>query len=199
MPNRCARASFHLSEAAWRGSGQAGGVGVLSIAPELFDQQQVHELDGLLLDSLDLECSHYTPAPELLAADHDEAPVTETLVSHLLKSNCLVTGQPYWASVQISYSGAQLDQAGLLQYLVSFRNHNEFHEQCVEAHLHGHLDALPPHQAVRVRALYAPRRAGHQPAAHQPPAAAAASERAHRLCGIRRQEYSRRGVLLRAA
>jgi 7-cyano-7-deazaguanine reductase len=58
--------------------------------------------------------------------------VTETLISHLLKSNCLVTGQPDWGSVSISYSGAQIDQAGLLQYIVSFRNHNEFHEQCVE-------------------------------------------------------------------
>jgi 7-cyano-7-deazaguanine reductase len=50
----------------------------------------------------------------------------------LLKSNCLVTGQPDWGSVQISYSGPQIEQEGLLQYLVSFRNHNEFHEQCVE-------------------------------------------------------------------
>ena len=58
--------------------------------------------------------------------------MTEVLVSDLLKSNCLVTGQPDWASVRISYTGAQIDQEGLLQYLVSFRNHNEFHEQCVE-------------------------------------------------------------------
>jgi 7-cyano-7-deazaguanine reductase len=50
----------------------------------------------------------------------------------LLKSNCLVTGQPDWGSVSISYSGPQIDQAGLLQYIVSFRNHNEFHEHCVE-------------------------------------------------------------------
>jgi len=50
----------------------------------------------------------------------------------LLKSNCLVTGQPDWGSVRISYTGPQIDQAGLLQYIVSFRNHNEFHEQCVE-------------------------------------------------------------------
>ena len=70
--------------------------------------------------------------PELLFADHEEPPVTETLVSNLLKSNCLVTGQPDWGSVQISYSGAPIDQEGLLQYIVSFRNHNEFHEQCVE-------------------------------------------------------------------
>ena len=65
-------------------------------------------------------------------AAFDEAPVTEVLASRLLKSNCLVTGQPDWGSVQISYSGPQIEQGGLLQYLVSFRNHNEFHEQCVE-------------------------------------------------------------------
>ncbi len=127
-----ARIRADVSEAVWRGSGQTGSVGVKLVLPEQFDAQQVRELDGLLLDRLDLDCTHYTPAPELLAAHHDEAPVTETLVSHLLKSNCLVTGQPDWGSVQIAYSGAQIDQAGLLQYLVSFRDHNEFHEQCVE-------------------------------------------------------------------
>ena len=108
------------------------GVGVKTLGPELFDQEPVHELDGLNLDRLDIECQHYTPAPELLFADHEEPLVTETLVSNLLKSNCLVTGQPDWGSVQISYAGAPIDQEGLLQYIVSFRNHNEFHEQCVE-------------------------------------------------------------------
>ena len=108
------------------------GVGVKTLGPELFDQEPVHELDGLNLDRLDIECQHYTPAPELLFADHEEPLVTETLVSNLLKSNCLVTGQPDWGSVQISYTGAPIDQEGLLQYIVSFRNHNEFHEQCVE-------------------------------------------------------------------
>jgi 7-cyano-7-deazaguanine reductase len=127
-----ARIRADVSEAVWRGSAQAGTVGVQLILPEQFDQQPIHEQDGLLLDRLDIECTHYQPAPELLRAHHDEAPVTETLVSHLLKSNCLVTGQPDWGSVQISYSGAQIDQEGLLQYIVSFRDHNEFHEQCVE-------------------------------------------------------------------
>ncbi|WP_287983559.1 NADPH-dependent 7-cyano-7-deazaguanine reductase QueF [Diaphorobacter sp.] len=121
-----------VSEAVWRGAEHPGTVGVTLLLPEAFDREPIHELDGLLLDRLDVECTRYQPAPELLAAHHDEAPVTETLVSHLLKSNCLVTGQPDWGSVQITYSGAQIDQAGLLQYLVSFRNHNEFHEQCVE-------------------------------------------------------------------
>ncbi|KQR50234.1 NADPH-dependent 7-cyano-7-deazaguanine reductase QueF [Acidovorax sp. Leaf160] len=127
-----ARLRADLSEAAWRGAASASTVGVKLLLPELFDREPVHELDGLLLDRLDVECTRYTPAPELLKAAEGEAPVTETLVSHLLKSNCLVTGQPDWGSVQIRYSGPQIDQAGLLQYLVSFRNHNEFHEQCVE-------------------------------------------------------------------
>ena len=56
----------------------------------------------------------------------------ETLRSHLLKSNCPVTGQPDWASVHISYRGLRIDRAGLLRYLVSFRDHAGFHEQCVE-------------------------------------------------------------------
>ncbi|MBX3658641.1 MAG: NADPH-dependent 7-cyano-7-deazaguanine reductase QueF [Ramlibacter sp.] len=121
-----------LTEAAWRGATVMSSVGVRLLLPELFDREPVHELDGLSLDRLDIECTQYTPAPELLRAEHDEAPVTEVLTSHLLKSNCLVTGQPDWGSVRISYSGPQINQEGLLQYLVSFRNHNEFHEQCVE-------------------------------------------------------------------
>ena len=127
-----ARIRADVSEAVWRGAEHPGTVGVTLLLPEAFDREPIHELDGLLLDRLDVECTRYQPAPELLRAAMDEAPVTETLVSHLLKSNCLVTGQPDWGSVQISYSGAQIDQAGLLQYIVSFRNHNEFHEQCVE-------------------------------------------------------------------
>ena len=127
-----ARLRADLSEAAWRGAAQPSVVGVKLLLPEMFDREPVHELDGLSLDRLDIECTRYTPAPDLLRADTDEPPVDEVLTSNLLKSNCLVTGQPDWGSVQIRYSGAQIDQEGLLQYLVSFRNHNEFHEQCVE-------------------------------------------------------------------
>ncbi len=127
-----ARLRADLSAAVRRDSDKTGTVGVKIIAPELFDQEPIHELDGLSLDRLEVECTHYTPAPELLCAAFDEQPVSEVLTSNLLKSNCLVTGQPDWGSVQIAYSGPQIEQAGLLQYLVSFRNHNEFHEQCVE-------------------------------------------------------------------
>ena len=121
-----------VSNAVWLGGPVQSAVGVKLLLPDMFDREPVHEIDGLSLDRLDIECTQFTPAPQLLRSNRDEAPVTEVLCSNLLKSNCLVTGQPDWASVQIGYSGPQIDQEGLLQYLVSFRNHNEFHEQCVE-------------------------------------------------------------------
>ena len=121
-----------VSEAVWRGAPAQSSVGLRILLPDQFDREPVQELDGLSLDRLDIECSRYTPAPELLTAAFSEQPVDEVLTSNLLKSNCLVTGQPDWGSVQIRYAGPQIDQGSLLQYLVSFRNHNEFHEQCVE-------------------------------------------------------------------
>lgn len=87
---------------------------------------------GILLDGLDIDVDLYTPEPALLSADTSRAPVTETLYSHLLKSNCLVTGQPDWAMLLVRYTGAPIDREGLLRYIISFRQHNEFHEQCVE-------------------------------------------------------------------
>ncbi len=137
----CMRAD--LNAAIWQQVGSALGaspvqssVGVKILLPEMFDREPVHELDGLNLDRLDIECPQSAPGsaptPDLLTAAFDEAPVSEVFTSNLLKSNCLVTGQPDWGSVRISYEGSQIDQAGLLQYIVSFRNHNEFHEQCVE-------------------------------------------------------------------
>jgi 7-cyano-7-deazaguanine reductase len=127
-----ARLRADITEAVWRGGVVQSSIGVKLITAELFDREPLHELDGLNLDRLDVECTQYHPAPELLQTVQDETAVSEVLVSNLLKSNCLVTGQPDWGSVQISYTGAQIVQEGLLQYLVSFRNHNEFHEQCVE-------------------------------------------------------------------
>ncbi|GGZ03520.1 NADPH-dependent 7-cyano-7-deazaguanine reductase QueF [Pseudoduganella plicata] len=107
-------------------------VHVVLTMQEDFGKLQMGELDGVLLDRLDIEVDKYAPQPELLKASFDELPVEETLVSHLLKSNCLVTGQPDWGSVQITYAGPQIDQESLLKYLIGFREHNEFHEQCVE-------------------------------------------------------------------
>ena len=113
-------------------SGFGAPVHIVLTAQEQFSTLKMGELDGVLLDRLDIDVDVYTPSPALLSASRDEAPVEERLVSHLLKSNCLVTGQPDWASVQIHYVGAQIEQEGLLRYLIGFREHNEFHEQCVE-------------------------------------------------------------------
>jgi 7-cyano-7-deazaguanine reductase len=113
-------------------AGFGAPVHVTLAMPDMFSGIRIAELDGQLLDRLDIEVSDYTPDASLLRANHEEAIVEESLVSHLLKSNCLVTGQPDWGSVQIRYAGPQIEQEGLLRYLIGFRDHNEFHEQCVE-------------------------------------------------------------------
>jgi 7-cyano-7-deazaguanine reductase len=96
-------------------------------------KNQSKELEGKLLDRLDLDIDpHQKPLAELLSADHSLAPNEECLVTHLLRSNCPVTGQPDWASVQITYVGAPINEEGLLRYLIAFREHQEFHEHCVE-------------------------------------------------------------------
>lgn len=95
-----------------------------------FAQLGLAELAGEVIDDLAVEVRDYTPRAALLAASG--ATVEESLVSHLFKSNCPVTGQPDWGSVQIHYRGPQIDRAGLLGYLVSFRQHAGFHEHCVE-------------------------------------------------------------------
>ncbi|MGP9671492.1 NADPH-dependent 7-cyano-7-deazaguanine reductase QueF [Pseudoalteromonas sp. AOP31-A2-14] len=88
-------------------------------------------LPGECIDELDIEIDSYDIDANILTSSNNEI-VTETLHSHLLKSNCLITSQPDWASIIIRYSGAQICRESLLKYLISFRTHNEFHEQCVE-------------------------------------------------------------------
>ena len=127
-----ARIEADVSAAVRSGDAVRARAAVRLIDPEEFDREPIHEMDGVNLDRLDLECTHDEPAPELLTAAFDEQPVEETLASRLLKSNCPVTGQPDWGSVQIRYAGPQIEQAGLLRYIVSFRRHNDFHEHCVE-------------------------------------------------------------------
>lgn len=94
-------------------------------------------LDGENIDNLDIECTEYMVKPDYLLIEEasesgNSIEVSETLNSNLLKSNCLVTNQPDWGSVQITYKGNKINREGLLKYLISFRNHNEFHEQCIE-------------------------------------------------------------------
>lgn len=103
-------------------------VNIMSLAQA--SKTLVSHFTGIALDELDVACDTYTTDPSFLTTENEI--VTETLYSDLLKSNCLVTGQPDWGSVQITYTGKKMSHAGLLKYIVSFRNHNEFHEQCIE-------------------------------------------------------------------
>jgi len=98
----------------------------LTLAPEKI----VRHFSGICLDKLEVSCDTYSVEPAYLSVENDI--VTENVYSDLLKSNCLVTGQPDWGSLQIVYMGRKINHEGLLKYIVSFRNHNEFHEQCVE-------------------------------------------------------------------
>ncbi|AUT43799.1 MULTISPECIES: NADPH-dependent 7-cyano-7-deazaguanine reductase QueF [Aeromonas] len=93
---------------------------------------QIAQLPGECIDSLDIEVDSYEFDETLLQGAAGHEIVEETLHSHLLKSNCLVTSQPDWGSVVIHYRGPRLDREKLLRYLISFRQHNEFHEQCIE-------------------------------------------------------------------
>ena len=90
-------------------------------------------MGGVLMDRLDIEIDpHLAADPSLLEVNADYGPIEQCLVSHLLKSNCPVTGQPDWASIQIRYQGRPILEEGLLRYLIGFRQLGEFHEHCVE-------------------------------------------------------------------
>lgn len=107
-------------------------VGVRVRPLDAISAEGVASLPGECIDGLDIQVDDYShPRPELLRCDHRQQ-VERTLHSHLLKSNCPVTGQPDWGSVVVSYRGPELSAPSLLAYLVSFRQHQDFHEQCVE-------------------------------------------------------------------
>ncbi|AOM42317.1 NADPH-dependent 7-cyano-7-deazaguanine reductase QueF [Xenorhabdus hominickii] len=97
-----------------------------------FNYQSIAKFEGECIDNQDIEIDDYQFNRDYLNNAATGPIVEEALVSHLLKSNCLITNQPDWGTVQIRYKGPKIDQEKLLRYLVSFRHHNEFHEQCVE-------------------------------------------------------------------
>jgi 7-cyano-7-deazaguanine reductase len=105
-------------------------VDVFSI--DQYAQKGLHKLAGICLDDLELPRVISAPDPELLSISDSHRPRSESVYSHLLKSNCPVTAQPDWASVQVSYRGRAINHQSLLSYVVSFRHHQAFHEQCVE-------------------------------------------------------------------
>jgi 7-cyano-7-deazaguanine reductase len=90
----------------------------------------VAPLEGVCVDDLPVKVTDYQPHPDYLETSSEV--VQEVLVSNCLKSNCLVTMQPDWGSVQVMYQGNKIKREGFLKYIVSFREHHEFHEQCIE-------------------------------------------------------------------
>ncbi|EOK5392478.1 NADPH-dependent 7-cyano-7-deazaguanine reductase QueF [Pseudomonas aeruginosa] len=116
-------------------------------------EEGIGRLPGRCIDELDIAVDGYEqPRPELLRCDAGRI-VEEQLYSHLLKSNCPVTGQPDWGTLVVDYQGPALDPASLLAYLVSFRQHQDFHEQCVER-IFLDLQRLLQPQALSVYARY---------------------------------------------
>lgn len=101
------------------------------VLPHEYAAVAIGDMSGECLDGLPLHCTEFVLNPDTLRADAGQV-VEETLYSHLLRSNCPVTNQPDWGSVMIRYRGPVIDRMGLLAYLVSYRNHADFHEQCVE-------------------------------------------------------------------
>lgn len=102
---------------------------------EEFSGSKLSEPKGQNIDNIEIQVNDYDLSADYLklaGGDQENQNIDEVLYSNLLRSNCLITNQPDWGSVSISYSGAKIDKESLLRYIISFRNHNEFHEQCVE-------------------------------------------------------------------
>ena len=106
-----------------------------AVSLELFEVDDP-SLSGQLMSGINLDhCEPATtaaePDPELLSV-HPGTVKEEQLYSHLLRSLCPVTGQPDWATFWVHYRGAAIDHEALLAYIISYRQHQEYHEQCVE-------------------------------------------------------------------
>ncbi|MGB2788277.1 MAG: NADPH-dependent 7-cyano-7-deazaguanine reductase QueF [Dokdonella sp.] len=135
------------------GAAAGGAVEVRVMGLDRVSEAAIHDAEGTCIDDLPITIEHYGPPEPAFLCTNPGTRVSETLVSHLLKSNCPVTAQPDWASVVISYQGAAIDRAGLLRYIVSYRNHDEFHEQCVERMFRDLLARCAPDQ-LSVSARY---------------------------------------------
>ena len=109
-----------------------GDVKVRLNSVAVYNSQKIDHLQGDCIDEQDIEITSYEFNADWLKDCVSDEIVEEKLVSHLLKSNCLITNQPDWGTLHIHYVGKKIDHEKLLRYVVSFRQHNEFHEQCVE-------------------------------------------------------------------
>lgn len=111
-----------------------GPVKVRLILQEDFPKEQIESWNGICLDHLDIDYHDYQRSPKILenSAHSHGSHVQETLYTYLFKSHCLVTGQPDWAGIKISYEGPRIDPKAVSRYLVSYRLHSGIAEQCVE-------------------------------------------------------------------
>jgi len=112
----------------------AAAGGVVKVLILSLQHEFLMEPKSVCIDDLDISMDKYELDPSVLqlAVGSEAGEFDGLLVSHLLKSNCPVTGQPDWGSMYIEYKGARIDEKSLLTYLVSLRTHQDFHEQCVE-------------------------------------------------------------------
>jgi len=131
----------------------AAAGGEVSVEFHDMDYRYPDAPDAECIDDIDVEISSYTPSPDLLSVDSGANQYEGWLCSHLLKSNCPVTGQPDWGSLYIHYRGAKIDEGSLLAYLVSLRQHQDFHEQCVERTFRDILQKCQP-ESLTVYARY---------------------------------------------
>lgn len=109
-----------------------------------FLEEGLVTFDGICLDELDIEANEYSVNSDLLKLADEHEVVEEKIYSNLLKSNCWVTNQPDWAALQIEYLGRKIDHESLLKYIISFRDHRELHEQCVEHIFHDIMERCEP-------------------------------------------------------
>lgn len=127
------------------------------VSVRLFDVEDpalaVAKPEGFCLDRLNIQVEQYQPDASLLKLEEGGEPVAESLYSHLLRSNCPVTGQPDWATVCVQYKGPKIERESLLAYIVSFREHQDFHEHCVER-IYCDLQKLGEFEELTVCARY---------------------------------------------
>lgn len=143
-----------------KAAGKEVSVRIFPLSAEPTQELAVQYPSGILLeDEIKSRAQNTDPIdcyevnPNLLKQDDSGKTVTETLITHLLRSNCLVTGQPDWGTLIVSYTGRQLNHEALLRYIISYRNHREFHEHCAErifTDLENHADL----EHLDVRACY---------------------------------------------
>ncbi|ANZ22511.1 NADPH-dependent 7-cyano-7-deazaguanine reductase [Buchnera aphidicola (Diuraphis noxia)] len=122
-----------------------GQVSIKLFTLDDINNQNISKFQGVCIDKQNINIKSYQYDPSLLIC-HSKNTLTESLYSHLFKSNCPITHQPDWASIQIIYSGKQINHSALLAYLISFRGHNEFHEECVERIFHDILSICKPNE-----------------------------------------------------